>query len=321
MSLKKTIKVINNKIPHITFKKNKRFFIAALVGMLVFVGIITATASVTYYLTIRANSEAIREFEKSGITVESLAAKVIPEQGYDVKLDWNDVGQKLVESGAIDLQKYKENYKDPRYKELMTFITDNKKGGITVNKDNSYFWVNTLWALGLVQKSDVLEKGVMGTQYKDDIGSFASTGGWTLGSKDAVALFSSANIVDLTPEQQKLVATITENIYRPCCGNSAAFPDCNHGMAILGLVELMVSQGISEKEIYKAALAFNSYWFPQTYADLAYYFEAKQDSKWEDVDPKTVLGQAYSSGQGYARIKQEIGNVPGLQSGGGSCGA
>lgn len=321
MNLKKIIQSINKKTPHITFKKNKRFFVAVFVGMLVFVSIITATASLTYYLTIRANAEAIKAFEKSGITVESLAKKVIPDQGYTVNINWGNTGKKLVESGAIDLQKYKKNYGDDKYKELMSYITDTKDGNISIDSQNSYFWVNTLWALGLVQKSDVLEKGVMGTQYKDEIGNFASTGGWTLGSKDAVSLFNSTNIVNLTPEQQKRVAEIAGNIYRPCCGNSAAFPDCNHGMAILGLIELMVAQGSSDSDIYKASLAFNSYWFPQTYADLAYYFEVKQDTKWENVDPKTVLGQAYSSGQGYTAIKQEIGNIPGLQSGGGSCGA
>ncbi|KKQ37899.1 MAG: hypothetical protein US54_C0023G0003 [Candidatus Roizmanbacteria bacterium GW2011_GWA2_37_7] len=321
MKFKKIIQTINKNVPHISAKKNKRFFISVAIGVLGFAAIIIATASITYYLTIRANAEAISAFEKSGITVESLAEKVIPQEGYTVKLNWGDTGQKLVESGAIDLQKYKDNYGDDRYQQLMTFITDTKNESITVNAENSYFWVNTLWALGLVQKSDVLEKGIMGTEYKDEIGNFASTGGWTLGAKDAVTLYSSVNIVDLTTEQQQRVAKITENIYRPCCGNSAAFPDCNHGMAILGLVELMVAQGFSDQEIYEASLAFNSYWFPQTYADLAYYFETKQDTVWEDVDPKTVLGQAYSSGQGYARIKQEIGNIPGLQSGGGSCGA
>ena len=40
----------------------------------------------------------------------------------------------------------------------------------------------------------------------------------------------------------KIVEEIAGNIYRPCCGNSTAFPDCNHGMAMLGLIELMVSQ-------------------------------------------------------------------------------
>lgn len=321
MNLNRIVQTINKKVPHISTKKNKRFFMAVAVGVLGFIAIITATASVTYYLTVGANAEAIKAFKKSGITVESLAEKVIPDGGYTVNLNWGDTGKKLVESGAIDLQKYKDNYGDEKYVELMTFITDTKNEGVTVNAENSYFWVNTLWAMGLVQKSDVLEKGIMGTEYKDDIGSFASTGGWTLGAKDAVTLYSSTNIVELSPGQQQRVAEIAENIYRPCCGNSTAFPDCNHGMAILGLVELMVAQGSTDAEIYEASLAFNSYWFPQTYADLAYYFETKQDTSWEDIEPKTVLGQAYSSGQGYARIKQEIGNIPGLQTGGGSCGA
>lgn len=254
-------------------------------------------------------------------TLEWLKTEVVPTSGYTVKLTWGDTGKKLVETGAINLAKFQQNYEEERYQELLKYLTDFQDKGITITADNAYFWVNTLWALGLSQKSDVLEKGVMGTEYKDKIGSFASTGGWTLGSKKAVDLFSSSEIIPLTAEQQALVVKISQGIYRPCCGNSTSFPDCNHGMAILGLIELMVSQGFSEKEIYQTALAFNSYWFSQTYLDLAYYFQTKENTLWKDVEPQRVLGAAYSSGPGYQAIKKQIGNIPGSASAGGSCGA
>ena len=254
-------------------------------------------------------------------TVDLLKAEVVPEAGYTVKLAWGDIGKKLVASGAIDIAKYQQNYKEEKHQELLAYLTDTQDKGITINADNAYFWVNTLWALGLTQKSDVLEKGVMGTEYKDKIGSFASTGGWTLGAKKAVDLYSSSGIISLTAEQQALVNKISQGIYRPCCGNPTSFPDCNHGMAILGLIELMVAQGFSEKEIYQAALAFNSYWFSQTYLDLAYYFQTKENTLWKDVDPQKVLGATYSSGPGYQAIKKQIGNIPGSTTAGGSCGA
>lgn len=254
-------------------------------------------------------------------TYDNLAELVVPTEGYTVPIKWGQVGQRLVETGAIDLAKYEENYGDPKYDELLRYLTENKDGGITIDKNNAYFWVNTLWALGLVQASDVLDKGIMGTEYRKDLGNFASTAGWTLGSKQAVDLYSSARIIDLSDEEQEMVAKISGGIYRPCCGNPTSFPDCNHGMAILGLVELMVDQGFSEEEIYEAALAFNSYWFEQTYVDLAYHFQTKEDKLWADVDAAEVLSAKYSSAPGYQQIKQEMGNIPGSKSSGGSCGA
>ncbi len=251
---------------------------------------------------------------------DALAEVVLPTQGYTVPITWGDTGKQLISSGAIDLKKYKNTYSNDKYTELLTFITDSKDEEINVNRDNSYFWVNTLWALGLVQKSDVLDKGIMMQEYGDNIEGLASTGGWTLGSKRAKELYSSVEILQLTPEENKRITQITEGIYRPCCNNSSAFPDCNHGMAILGLVELMVDQGFSDEEIYKAALAFNSYWFPQTYMDLAYYFQTKEGLSWDKVDPKTILGAEFSSASGYSQISKQIGPVPGLSSDGGSCG-
>lgn len=265
------------------------------------------------------NSTSIDTTQK--LDVSTLSKKVIPEAGYTVDIRWGDTGKRLVAAGGIDLEKYRQNYSDVEYQELLTYLTEGKNQGITINRQNAYFWVNTLWALGLTQKSDVLTDGVMGTEYKDRIGSFASTGGWTLGSKDAVELFSSSEIIPLTQAQQDLVEKVSANIYRPCCGNPTSFPDCNHGMAILGLLELMASQGASEAQMYEASLAFNSYWFTTTYVDLAYYFETEKSLQWNEVDPKLALSAEFSSAPGYANIKDQIGNIPGSEQVGASCGA
>ncbi|HEX9817613.1 MAG TPA: hypothetical protein VGA89_01835 [Patescibacteria group bacterium] len=252
---------------------------------------------------------------------EELAAQVVPEKGFAVNVNWGDTGQKLVAAGGIDLAKYRQNYSDEQYAELLTYLTTDKNKSITINRENAYFWVNTLWALGLTQHSEVLSEGIMGTEYKDRVGGFASTGGWTLGAQDAVELYSSADIIPMTDEHQAMVADISQHIYRPCCGNPTSFPDCNHGMAILGLIELMVSQGYGEEDIYQAALAFNSYWFAQTYIDLAYYFETQENTAWTKVDAKKVLSAEYSSAQGYQAVKKQIGTIPGSETAGGSCGA
>jgi len=265
--------------------------------------------------------ELAKESVTETLDANTLATKVIPTEGYTVNINWGDTGIKLVEAGGIDMNKYRENYSDPQYTELLNYLTENKNEGITITPQNAYFWVNTLWALGLTQQSDVLTKGIMGTEYKDQVVNFASTGGWTLGTRDAASLYSSSKIIPLTQEQQDLVTKVSANIYRPCCGNPTSFPDCNHGMATLGLLELMASQSAAEDEMYKASLAFNSYWFATTYVDLAYYFQTEKGLVWDKVDPKEVLSAEYSSAPGYQTIKKQIGNIPGTENVGASCAA
>ena len=77
------------------------------------------------------------------------------------------------------------------------------------------------------------------------MGGFASTGGWTLGVKKATELYASTKIMSLTDEQQARLLEVASQVYRPCCNNPTHFPDCNHGMAMLGLLELMASQDAS----------------------------------------------------------------------------
>ena len=115
---------------------------------------------------------------------------------------------------------------------------------------------------------------------------------------------------------------IAQNIYRPCCGNSTYFPDCNHGAAMLGFIELAVAQGLPKEEIYKKALVLNSYWFPQTYAEVAIYFKVKKNTPWDKVNPKEILSASYSSGGGYKAVNKELqtaGLLPKVE-GGGGCG-
>lgn len=245
--------------------------------------------------------------------------QVVPKDGFKFDIKWGSVGKGLVASGAIDMTKYAGNYPKEKYAKELAYLTEENNDGITINSDNAYFWVNTLWALGLNQQSQVLTE--MKQNYPRDIGNLASTGGWTLGAKPAMELYNKEALIPLTGAQQELVKKISANIYRPCCNNSTAFPDCNHGMAALALVELMVSQNFSEQEIYRAVLAFNSYWFSQTYVDLAYYFQKNENTAWADVDPKKALSSAFSSKAGYSAIKRQIGNVPGVGASGPGCGA
>ena len=76
-------------------------------------------------------------------------------------------------------------------------------------------------------------------------------------------------------------------------------------MAMLGLLQLLAANNVSESDMYKIALQINSYWFPDTYLTLAKYF-ATQNISWDKVNPKEVLGAVYSSASGYRQILAKI---------------
>lgn len=276
-----------------------------------------------YYLLKKQFSKDILALKKTTQTpdelIQILKQEVIPSKGYTTSLKWKNIGKQLVEVGAIDEAKYREIFTDSSNGgNQMKYLNGNWDHNIYINEQNSRFLVNTFWALGLTNKSDVMEE--MKSENSEDIAKFASTGGWSLGGKDAMDLYSSSEIVKLTDEQQQLVKKIAQNIYRPCCGNSTAFPDCNHGMAALGYIQLAVKEGLSEKQIYKDLLAINSYWFPQNYVEMAAYFN-KQNTKWDKVDAKLALSSDYSSGGGSQKIKESIQDIEGFKTQGGGCGA
>lgn len=276
-------------------------------------------------LVMRRRIETIQkqltEFNDPQAIVKQATADVLPAGGYRTSLKWGEIGKRLVEAGAIDKAKYQESFKSEADGGAELDILDGDTGKfIEINENNSRFVVNTLWALGLVNKSKVLDEGPMRTGGTEP-GNFASTGGWTLGSKPAMDIYSSQELIPLPPAGQETVRKIAENVFRPCCGNSTAFPDCNHGMAALAYIELAVANGLPEKQIYKDLLGLNSFWFPSTYVEMAVYFKKDKNTEWKNVDPKTALSNDYSSAQGAAKINKAIENVPGIKSRGGGCGA
>jgi len=252
--------------------------------------------------------------------LSAIQTKVLKDK-YVFKIKWADLGRRMVEDGVIDKIKLSQavSGEDKLSKNLEEYFSSDQNQ-IELTQENSHFWVDVLWALGLANKNRILEEGEMVSD--GDASGFASTGGWTLGvSENAMNYYSKHSYISLSEKQQKLVEEIAGNIYRPCCGNSTAFPDCNHGMAMLGLIELMVSQNFSKDEIYKTALAFNTYWFPQTYLDIAYHFE-KNGRDYSKVSASQILSKTFSSAMGYSAISDEVGTLPwpALKEGG-SCGA
>lgn len=273
------------------------------------------------YTNVKHLSGGFDAWKKSGgklLDLSNLEEQVLPKNGVTIPVSWGDLGKKLVDSGVINLPEFKKVVKmTPEQEKILTEGSDEK---IMINSANSQFVVDMLWALGLAQKSIVYTDGPLGKEYAKDQDNFASTGGWTLARGNAVQYLNTLDLIPLTAEQQMKVGEIAKNVYRPCCGNSTWFPDCNHGMAALALIELLVSKDIAEKDIYRYVLGFNSFWFVDNYLTTATYF-ARQGITWDMVDAKEVLGEKYSSGRGAADIAKKVGPLPNRPQSGGSCGA
>mgnify|MGYP001589368878 CR=1 FL=1 len=278
-------------------------------------------ASAWVYTTgLKANEIGQKQIGSQATQVSALEEAVLPSDGVILPVSWGDLGAKLVSVGAIDADKFKAIY-DQRgafTDEYNNLLLGQNNGNLKITQENSGYLLNLFWALGLASKNEILENGEMTDRAYGGAGNFASTGGWTLAKGDPIDHYSKHKFFNLTPEQQAMVDKVSRGIYRPCCGNSTHFPDCNHGMAMLGLLQLMASQGASEQDMWDAALAVNSYWFPYTYMTIATYMKNK-NVDWKDVNPQEMLGANYSSAQGYARIAAQVSQTQ-QQRGGGGCG-
>lgn len=256
---------------------------------------------------------------------DNIFNEINPTTGYEINAPYGDLGPKMIKSGVIDLEKFKAAY--TRSGQSLTaeqeeILTKGSSKKIKITRDNSYFLLNLFWAVGLSNNSKILTSGEM-VKYggEKDLGNFASTGGWTLGASSAMNYYSKSALITLTTGQEGLVEAVAAQIYRPCCNNSTAFPDCNHGMALLGVLELMATNGASQDEMFQAAKYFNAFWFPGNYYDLASYFKNKEGKSFKDVDPRVLLSKDYSSATGWQTAKkwlvdQGIVQEPPKQSGG-----
>ncbi len=253
-------------------------------------------------------------------------AQINPEKGYLLNSSYGYLGPKMVTAGIIDLNKFKNVYAQANQaltQNELNILTNGSNKKIAINRQNSYFLLNFFWAVGLGNKTSILTNGDMTKYGQNQVGNFASTGGWSLAAGNPIDYYAKSNLVSLTPAQEAKVLAVSSNIYRPCCNNPTSFPDCNHGMALLGLLEVMAAQGSSENQMYEAAKYFNAFWFPTNYYDLAVYFKNKDGKSFAEVPGEVILGKDYSSATGWQNIKQWLtakGIEPPPSSQGASCG-
>lgn len=309
---------MEHKQENINKPKDNSYAVPAAV---IIAGIIIAlTISANSQISLGKNITSANQNTPEQTAASQIEQTVLPIDGVVLPVSWDDIGSKLVGLGVIDGPRFQALYESrgqftDEYKNLLYGSSTEK---MKITEANAAYLLNLFWAFGLANKNPILENGEMTNPAYGGAKNFASTGGWTMSTGDPMSHYSKYRFTNLTSEQQALVEKVSKGIFRPCCGNSTHFPDCNHGMAMLGLLELMASQGVSEQDMWNTALVVNSYWFPDTYITIATYMKNK-GIEWKDVNPQEMLSTEYSSNRGYARIASLV-STPGSTRGGSGCG-
>ena len=255
----------------------------------------------------------------------ALAEQINPKDGYNLSISYGDLGPQLLASGVISYDAFAAIYQNagsPLSAEQIEILKNGSDHEIVINAQNAYYLLNFFWAVGLANRNVILTEGPMVQNSDGKFENFASTGGWNLATKPITDLYASLDLIPLTEEQQKLVEEVAQGVYRPCCDNPTHFPDCNHGMAMLGILELMASQGATADQMFEAAKYVNAYWFPQQTLEAAVYLKANQGIDFAEADPRLIVGRSMSSASGSKRVYADLQSKGLLQQApgqGGSC--
>jgi hypothetical protein len=245
--------------------------------------------------------------DKTALT--GLLQQVNPPEGYRLPLTLGDLGPRLIEAGVIDYDAFAAIYQEsgnPLTDEQVAALRQNSDAPVIINAKNAHFLLNFFWAVGLANRNTILTEGAMMAQSEGKFEGFASTGGWGLASKPVTQIYASLDLIPLTAEQQRRVEEAAGAIYRPCCDNPTLFPDCNHGMAMLGILELMAAQGATTDEMFEAAKYVNAFWFPQQTLETAIYMQAVKHTGFAEADARVVVGREVASGSGSAAVHQAL---------------
>jgi hypothetical protein len=223
--------------------------------------------------------------------------QVAPEAGIDTGVVFGDAIARLIAAGALVPDKLRALGGVPDWVERVFGGASTEP--VLFSRDRAPYLVNLLWPLGLANRVGFNRRSPISAIR---LPSFASTAGWTLGrAPNGYVYFNAVEAVPLTEQQAALALAIATKTFRPCCDNSTFFQDCNHGSALLGLIELAASQGATADTVYRAALTANSFWFPEQYARTAQYFSHFANRSWKTVSAQLVLGADFSTLAGWQR--------------------
>lgn len=255
-----------------------------------------------------------------------MMAQINPPNGYTVPARFGEMGPKMAAAGVFDSVDFEQVYQQanqPLTAQQLSILKEGSDNPVVFNSQTAYFLLNYFWAVGLSNKNPILDRGPIQEYSKGKVENFASTGGWSLAKKPLAEIYSKLTLITLTAEQQKNLEEAAQAIYRPCCDNPTHFPDCNHGMAMLGLMELMASQNATVAQMLDAAKHANAYWYPTQTVEQAIFFKNTTGKNYQDVDASLLLEPKYSSGSGFQALHQYLAQnnlLPQTPKSGGSCG-
>ena len=279
----------------------------------------------TYHNTTNTTTRTL----SGNISASILFAQVTPQTGYTLSFKWGGSIKKLVDAGALNVSNLTiilNNSHQPLTLSEKEILNGTYTGYIQFNSTNTEFVQIVLWGLGINNNNTIITKGPIinaSTPYADSINAnstlkqrlnqnvtsqwvashyFASTGGYGPIGKLQMGML---NVINLTPLEQGEMYDVATHSYRPCCDNPTAFPDCNHGAAALGLIELLASQGANQTQMFSAVRYFYQYQFPQQYAEIAAYFDS-QGMNYSQVNSGVVMGFNFSSYSGFSNVNQYL---------------
>jgi hypothetical protein len=226
---------------------------------------------------------------------------------FQLPIRYGQLGPWMINAGTFAYDAFVQVYDQagkPLSEEQRTILQNGLDALITIDHSNSYFLLNFFWALGLVNSNPLLISGALVANGGGQIDGYASTGGWELAAKPIRQLFSSASLVTLDSVQQARLEEAVGAIYRPCCNNATSFPDCNHGMAMLGLLEVMAAQDADVDEMLHVAKMINTYWFPSQSQELMLYYQSKNNMEFDDIPAREAVGSERFSSRGFAQVHE-----------------
>jgi hypothetical protein len=170
------------------------------------------------------------------------------------------LGPRLIAAGVIDPARFREacaRAGAPLTARSREILTEGGGGTVELDGANAHFLLNFFWAVGLANANALLTRGPMMRNGMGRIPGYASTGGGSLGARPAMDVYAHLPLISLTPDQQRRLEEVSSNVYRPCCDNPTSFPDCNHGMAMVGLLTLLAAEDRDVEALFGAAKAVN----------------------------------------------------------------
>lgn len=245
---------------------------------------------------------------------------------YTLPVAYGQLGPNLIRAGALDYDTFVQIHGQggtPLSEAQRAILREGSDTQIVMDLANARFLLNLLWAVGLANNNPLLLRGALVANSQGQIEKYASTGGWTLATRPIHQYFSSSTLTLLTAPQQARLEEAAAAIYRPCCDNATSFPDCNHGMAMLGLLELAAAQDARVDDMLEMAKRVNRFWFPNQTQELALYHEAQSGATFDAIPAREAVGAEQFSSSGYAQVHDWLvakGSLQTPSGGGNNCG-